>query len=252
VTAVRLALVRHGRSAHVHRGWIDRGGFDAWREAYEAAGLHGSEQAPADLVRLAADATLVVASDAPRAVESARLLAPGREITLSPLLRELALPGPDLRRLRLPLAGWALAVGARNLLQTLRSRYPPPSELPRIAEAADWLADLAAHQPFVVAVTHGAMRQQLALHLVRRGWQPHGRRRSLHHWSAWLFRLPATVSTAESRRAQPATLADGRLFSERSAWSAGSSAVLSPPSGATSGPHRSGRSAVRLSRPGST
>lgn len=179
--------MRHGRSAHVHRGWIEHGGFGRWRVAYEEAGLADAERAPAELVQLAGEAGLVVCSDAPRAVASARLLAPGREITVSPLLRELELQAPDLGRLRLPLVGWALAVGLRNLLLALRASYPPPSERARIAEAAEWLADLAARHRFVVAVTHASIRRQLAIRLVGRGWRAHGERRSLRHWSAWLF-----------------------------------------------------------------
>src|SRR4029453_6740877 len=72
--ALRLALVPHGRSAHVHPGWIDPDGFGRWRLACEEAGLVDAERARAALVRLAGEAGLVVCSDAPRAVASARLL----------------------------------------------------------------------------------------------------------------------------------------------------------------------------------
>ena len=88
-TESRVALVRHARSSHVHAGWIDAGGFRAWREAYEAAGIHEDERVPAQLEQLASHAGVVLSSDAARAVASARLLAPGREIVVSPLLREL-------------------------------------------------------------------------------------------------------------------------------------------------------------------
>src|SRR5262245_16089622 len=131
-TAGRIALVRHGRSSHVHAGWINAGGFRAWREAYEAAGIRENERAPADLEKLASRADLVLASDAARAVASARLLAPGREIVVSPLLREMDLESPSLGGLRLPLAAWALAVGGRTLLLTLRRQYPSAAEAARI------------------------------------------------------------------------------------------------------------------------
>jgi len=58
-----------------------------------------------------------VASDVPRAVASAALLAPSRTVVTSPLLRELALPAPNLGPLRLPLMGWALAIGCSALLR---------------------------------------------------------------------------------------------------------------------------------------
>jgi broad specificity phosphatase PhoE len=184
----RIALVRHARSSHVHTGWIDAAGFRAWREAYEAAGIHEGERVPADLEELAARAGLVVSSDAPRAIASARLLAPGREIVVSPLLRELDLQGPHLGRLRLPLAAWALAVGGRTLLLTLRRRHPSTAEEDRADKAAAWLEELAVRHSFVLAVTHASFRRWLASRLTRRGWQPEPGRRSLRHWSAWFFR----------------------------------------------------------------
>lgn len=99
-----IVLVRHGRSAHVHAGWIDVHGFHRWREAYEAAGILPGEVPPAELLERARRAGVVVASDAPRAIESARLLSEGREVISSPLVRELDLPPPAVRALRLPLA----------------------------------------------------------------------------------------------------------------------------------------------------
>src|SRR6188474_2955914 len=107
----RIALVRHGRSTHVHSGWIDAAGFREWRRHYEAAGIGEAERVPSELAELAVRADLVVSSDAPRAVASARLLTPARDIVVSPLLRELDLEAPDLRGLRLPLLAWAFAVG---------------------------------------------------------------------------------------------------------------------------------------------
>jgi len=184
----RIALVRHARSSHVHTGWIDAAGFRAWREAYEAAGIHEGERVPAHLERLAARAGVVVSSDAPRAVASARLLAPGREIDVSPLLRELDLQGPHLGRLRLPLAAWALAVGGRTLLLTLRRWHPSAAEQDRVDKAVSWLEELAARHSLVLAVTHASFRRQLARRLVQTGWQAEPGRRSLRHWSAWFFR----------------------------------------------------------------
>ena len=133
-------------------------------------------------------ADLVLSSDAARAVASARLLAPGHEIVVAPLLRELDLESPALGGLRLPLAAWALAVGGRNLLLTLRRRYPSAAEAARVNNAAAWLEELAAQHALIVAVTHASFRGQLATRLMQTGWQAEPGRRSLQHWSVWLFR----------------------------------------------------------------
>ena len=54
----RIVLVRHGPSAHVHVGRaIDRAGMDAWRAAYDAAGILAVSQPPPAVIALAADAT---------------------------------------------------------------------------------------------------------------------------------------------------------------------------------------------------
>jgi hypothetical protein len=190
----RIALVRHARSAHVHAGWIDATGFRAWREAYEAAGIVEGERAPAGLEQLAASAGLVLSSDAPRAMASARLLAPGREIVVSPLLRELDLEGPDLGGLSLPLAGWALAVGVRTLLLTLHRQHPSAPEAARVDQAASWLEELSVQHSLNVVVTHASFRRQLSRRLAQKGWQAEPGRRSLQPWSPWLFRRPPCLS----------------------------------------------------------
>jgi broad specificity phosphatase PhoE len=187
-TECRIALVRHGRSSYVHAGRIDAAGFRAWREAYESAGVLENERVPPHLKRWAERAGLMLSSDAPRAVASARLLAPGREIIVSPLLRELDLRAPDLGAVRLPLVGWALAVGVRNLLLTVRRQYPSVAEADRVNEAAAWLEDFAVQHSLIVFVTHASFRQRLARRLVQTGWKAESGRRSLKHWSAWIFR----------------------------------------------------------------
>jgi broad specificity phosphatase PhoE len=168
-TEGRVALVRHARSSHVHVGWITASGFRAWREAYEAAGIREDERVPAHLDQLVGRANLVLSSDAARAVASARLLAPGREIVVSPLLRELDLESPNLGGLRLPLAAWALAVGGRILLLTLRRQYPSAAEAARVNNAAAMLEELAAQHSLIVVVTHASFRRRLSARLAQTG-----------------------------------------------------------------------------------
>jgi broad specificity phosphatase PhoE len=172
---MKILLVRHGRSAHVHRGFIDVAGFHRWREAYEAAGIDEQDQPPAALKALAATSSIIVASTAPRAVHSAMLL--GRDVTPSPLLAELALAPPNIRGIRMPLIGWALSIGIR--------RHVSPVEVQRARDAAQWLRDLAAEHGTVLAVTHASFRSLLSRELIARGWHceiPKGRSR---HWSVW-------------------------------------------------------------------
>jgi hypothetical protein len=56
--SVELILVRHGRSAHVERGWIDVHGLRRWMAAYDAAEI-AAEHAPPPGVDAAALARYV-------------------------------------------------------------------------------------------------------------------------------------------------------------------------------------------------
>lgn len=149
--------------------------------------MRDDERVPAALQQLASRGGLVLSSDAPRALASARMLTGGRDVVVSPLLRELDLEGPALGGLRLPLGAWAVAVGGRTLLRTLRGQYPSAAEAARIQDAASWIEELAAQHSPVIAVTHAMFRRRLAARLVQAGWRPVPRRRSLQPWSAWLF-----------------------------------------------------------------
>jgi broad specificity phosphatase PhoE len=185
-----LTLVRHGRSAHAQRGWIDSAGFRAWRSAYEAATIRADERAPAELAQLAGGAGCVVASDAPRAEASARLLASGGPVMLTPLLRELELAAPELGRMKLPLRAWAFAVGGRMLRDRLRGGYPSEEELSRVQAAAGWLEQLGGVHGSVLAVTHASFRSRLAREFEARGWNRAPGRRSLQPWSSWTWTKP--------------------------------------------------------------
>src|SRR4051794_344910 len=179
--ATNILLVRHGRSAHRQTGFLGLAEFVRWREAYEAAGIDERDRPPAALQALASSSGIIVASPALRAVQSAGLLDPGRDIPTSPLLRELELAPPNIRRWRMPLLAWALAVGVRQMIGA------SAIELRRAGEAAEWLGGLAERHGTVVAVTHGGFRSVLSAALAERGWQWKTPRKRSRHWSVWSF-----------------------------------------------------------------
>lgn len=202
--APRIVLVRHGPSAHVHAGRaIDRAGMEAWRAAYDAAGIQAVSRPPSALIELAAAAGHVVASDLPRAVASAERLAPGRRIETSPLLRETPLAIPAWPT-RLPLNGWAALITIRWGYRILRGADAAADELARAAAAAEWLAGLTVDGSLAVAVTHGAFRRLVAKQLLTRGWACTSRHGGYRPWSAWSFtpspRLPS-MHHVHARRA---------------------------------------------------
>jgi broad specificity phosphatase PhoE len=179
----RLLLVRHGRSAHVHDGsWIDADGARRFEILYDAAPIRADEIPPAALIEAAKTADVLLASDLPRAIASARALDPDREPVVTPLLRELRL-GLAAWAPKLPLAVWD---GLDYLRWTARlAARTTTHDTERAGAAAEWVDAHAAEATLAIAITHGAFRRLLAAKLVRRGWTLSPGLRRSHNWSAW-------------------------------------------------------------------
>jgi len=184
----RILLVRHGPSALVHDGrWIDAAGVRRYHAAYDAAGIVSESSPPSGLVAEAAAAQTIVSSDLPRALESAERLAPGRDITASPLLRETHLAIPRWAIGRLPLLAWSAVLHLHWGYRIMRGMDVSSVELAQAEAAADWLGTLAGESRTIVAVTHGVFRRNLANRLALRGWHMEPGRRPYHNWSVWAF-----------------------------------------------------------------
>ena len=182
----RIVLVRHGLSSHTHTGAVDRIGVERWREAYDAAGILPDPAPPAALAELAMSANHIVASDLRRAIESAKLIAPKRDIRIEPLLRESPMPVPRWPT-TLPLGAWGLLMYARWSIRSVTGADRSDPDWTRAAAAAGTLADLVADGSTALVVTHGIFRKLLATHLALLEWKSVGRVGGYNHWSAWEF-----------------------------------------------------------------
>lgn len=184
---MRLLLIRHGPSAHpAPRGLLPREAVFSWRTQYDAAGIARGATPPPQVAQMLAGADRVVASDLPRAVESAARLAPDRDIAQHDCLRELHLRVPHAPT-RLPFMGWGLAIHTAWMLDIARKRPRPDDEQHQVQRAVTLCESLAdTHENGVVAVvTHGVMRHTLAKALVTSGWARGPRHRGFSPWSVW-------------------------------------------------------------------
>lgn len=191
----RIILVRHGRSASLPSGWMSRGDVERWRERYDQAGLAAGERAP-DALRLTARTACVVSSDLRRAIESAALVAAGRPVITTPLLRESTIPIPALGAIRLPPMGWALAAGVAWSLHSRRATHPAVTAAAEQARAgAEWLHAVVSRHGDVVAITHAVAREGLVLALGDLGWFVTAQDGGRHaNWSAWSLAPRAGVT----------------------------------------------------------
>ena len=159
-------------------------GVHDYENAYDAAGILDDDAPPPELIRVAEAAQVVAASDLPRAIASARRIAPARDPDVTPLLREFRLEPAEWMP-RLPMQVWDVFSHVQWSYRLLRGT---PHDVVRRADlAAEWLAQRAVDSATVVAVTHGGFRRIVASRLEARGWRSGSERRSFANWSVWSY-----------------------------------------------------------------
>jgi len=183
VSVQSVTLVRHGRVMALPRARIPASGFRAFVECYSTAGVDSQYSPPRTLCDLAENAEVITSSDLPRAMESAQLLAPGRETITDALFREAGSPVTLRAPFRLRPTTWAFwarvlwFAGWKEDCESftearLRSRL-----------AAARLGELASVHGTVVVVAHGIINSLVARELRREGWRG-PRIAAWRHWGA--------------------------------------------------------------------
>src|SRR5438477_6050984 len=85
---LRIILIRHGRPAIETNPRTSHRGFRSYIDAYEAAGLDPESVPPEELQDLVKELDSVYTSGRPRALDSARALAPQAGLIVDPLFVE--------------------------------------------------------------------------------------------------------------------------------------------------------------------
>jgi broad specificity phosphatase PhoE len=157
-------------------------GVRDFERGYDEAGILDDDAPPHELRELARQASVFVASDMRRAIESAHRLLPDRQPEIQPLLRELVLEPPRWIPV-LPIEAWDAISYAQ---WSARLALGLDHELMLRAEhAAKWLVERANAGGTVFVVTHGGFRRLVTKRLEARGWRCRNSRRSYANWSDW-------------------------------------------------------------------
>lgn len=185
-----VTLMRHGPSAYRGAGWLSPSAIIAWATSYAAAGLRHGATPPTAARRVADAVAIILTSDRSRAIESARSIAPGRDLETSPLWREAPLPDLTLVGLRWPTMlslgisrlvwYWGIAAGAESVTAACA----------RAAVAATELEARCRTYGHVLLVGHGIFNRLVATVLRMRGWRG-PRRLDAGYWTTATFAASA-------------------------------------------------------------
>lgn len=165
-----IVIVRHGRPHADRDVRIDHHGYREWWRGYDLARLHPDEKAPEPLMRLAENADVIYASTLPRAIHTAQLLAPGRELLTDPVFVEAPLPPPPVWGKRRPGHWGVLArmVWWFGWHDGMESRQE--AEV-RAEAAVATLTSQALRGQNVLVCAHGWFNRMMRPVLRRQGWR---------------------------------------------------------------------------------
>jgi broad specificity phosphatase PhoE len=167
-----IILARHGEPDISRKVRLSADEYAAWWGRYEDTGLRPGQSAPAGLCAAARSAGTILCSTRPRAVESARAVADGREMGIDARFVEAPLPPPHW-------PGW-FKLSPRHWGVVSRfwwwffnhhdgQERRKAAQL-RADEAADYLMARAASGQDVLLIAHGFFNFMIGRSLMRRGW----------------------------------------------------------------------------------
>jgi broad specificity phosphatase PhoE len=186
----KIVLLRHGRSQIPAWPRIPPRDMGQWIDACNQSGIAPDFPPPAVTLEAVGACRVLICSDWPRSVESARSLTGSDPYLIDPLFRELGLPHGDAA---FPLANPKNWVTFFRLLWFIGYRRNSESLAEgklRAKAAAAKLAGLAqVHGPVLLA-GHGMMNRFIAAELRRSGWRgpkTPGRR----YWEFGVYEYPS-------------------------------------------------------------
>jgi broad specificity phosphatase PhoE len=189
---MRISLMRHGKPAPHPSAWIRGHELDEWIQSFDQGGIDDAMVIPAEVQRLASTMGWVIASDLPRATQSAARLAEVRlvrGIVSDPNLREARLMHSFRTSLRAPASVWLTVARLAWWLDVTASPEPIAAARMRARRVTDKLISLALKHHSVLVIGHGIFNTLIAHRLRKLGWYgplvPPSR-----YWSVATYKAP--------------------------------------------------------------
>ncbi len=164
-----IILARHGRPHADRTVRLNAGGYREWWAAYDTVGLYPGDEPPADVIAAAREADILIASGLPRAVATAKAVAPGREIGVDPLFIEAPLPPPPMP-FQLKPPTWGVLSRIMWWLGYSEGGETRAQAEVRADKGAALLVDTARGGSSVMVFAHGWFNRMMRPALKRRGY----------------------------------------------------------------------------------
>ena len=167
---VQIVLLRHGKVNYPPVSILSASSFSEWAAAYDSSELDVSSKPSDNVIYVASTANVVVCSELPRSIESARVLGIENITLCHSLFNEAGLPIAKWSYPRLSVRIWAIVFrlswffGYSNNSETLAEAKE------RASYATNKLIELAVEHHSVICIGHRIINRFIANELRERGW----------------------------------------------------------------------------------
>jgi broad specificity phosphatase PhoE len=184
---MEIVLARHGRPKIDQWTWMAPCRLADWLRAYDEADV-SVDDVPQLVSARAVESRCIIASPLLRCAQSARALAPTRDISTEEIFREVGLPHALWGFPRLPLSVWTVIFRVAWFCGYSANAESFSTATNRARCAAGRLIDLAHEHKSVFVMGHAVMTALIAKQLVQAGWT--GPKRPTHrYWQYCVYRL---------------------------------------------------------------
>lgn len=167
---MKIILIRHGKPDIPSWGKLKASELHQWIESYNSAGITKEFQPPREATEVISNCNVVVCSDLPRSIESAKSLGVKKVHYTESIFREMGLPYAGWSFLKLSPDIWAVIFRSLWFLGFSRNSESFSSAKLRVTGATERLKQLAQEHGSVLFVGHGMVNRYIAKELVSNGW----------------------------------------------------------------------------------
>ena len=188
---MEITLLRHGKPIIPSLNKLSASSFDEWVREYNLSGLCSSSKPTMKAFSCAKKCNVIVCSDLPRSIESAKALNAGDVFLSNAIFNEASLPVAKWHTLKLSPKVWAVTFRVLWLLGYSRNSESFKEAKERAIEAVKKLTEIAHEYDSVLFVGHGVYNRILANELRRSGWSG-PKNPGSKHWSMGVYECKKT------------------------------------------------------------
>ena len=167
---MEVILIRHGKPIIPPLKKLSPLMFNKWVRLYNASGLCSTSLPTEEALKIASRCNVIVCSELPRSIESAKALDEGKIILKSSVFNEADLPISSWRFPRFSPKVWAVYFRVLWFFGYSRNSESYKEAKIRAAEAVNILKELAEINESVLFVGHGVYNRIVANELKSTGW----------------------------------------------------------------------------------